>query len=382
MKIALYTYNTKPRGGVVHTLALAEALQRSGCSVTVYALGLNDSDQFYRPVKAGVRIVPFVSKPGESFDQRIERYIDSYANGLETEPLEQYDIHHVQDCISANSVVRMMEKGRIPFFIRTVHHLDDFITPALINCQRKSVIIPAALITVSQFWQKRLAADYERASTVIHNGVEDRFFNKQGEKDLLKAKHGWRGKTVFLTLGGIEPRKNTMGTLRAFARVKRMISNAVLVIAGGTTLFDYRYYLDDFRSELKVMDEDVRNSVRIVGSPDDETVQDYYQLADCYVQPSTKEGWGLAVMEAMAGGTPVVASDIDVFREFLVHGRNALLADPNDPEAIAAAMIRTVTETDLALGLLAGGKSTAKTYNWDAAANKHLILYRGMIESG
>lgn len=376
MKVALYTYNTKPRGGVVHTLALAEALVRSGCSVTVFALGLGGKEKFYRHVQADVRVIPYHSGGIEPFDARIASYIDAYTAGLAGEQLEQYDIHHAQDCISANCLSRQMKKGRVPFFIRTVHHLDDFTTPALVSCQHKSVVRPAELITVSDYWRSRLSLSYNRESTVIHNGVENRFFERRSSKQQLKEAYGFAKRTVFFSLGGIEPRKNTIRTLRAFQIVKRSIPDAVLVIAGGATLFDYRYYLHDFNKELDAMDNEVRQDVRIAGSPGDEAIQDYYQLADCYVQPSVKEGWGLAVMEAMAGGAPVIASNIEVFREFLIHEHNALLPDPYDEHEIAESMIRAALDMQLRDRLIDEGKKTAHTFHWELAAKKHAVLYR------
>ncbi|WP_219837315.1 MSMEG_0565 family glycosyltransferase [Paenibacillus sp. R14(2021)] len=382
MRIALYTYNTKPRGGVVHTLALAEALRNRGCGVTVFALGTGGNEGFYRPVEADTRIVPFTLRAGQTFEERIARYIDTYTEGLDQEPLADFDIHHVQDCISANALRRLREKGRIPFFLRTVHHLDDFTTPVLIDCQHKSVVRPNALITVSHYWRNRLNAEFGRDSEVIHNGVEQRFYEPRGDRERLKEAYGFAGKTVFLTLGGIEPRKNTIRTLRAFAQVKAKLPHAELLIAGGTTLFDYRHYLQAFQAELQAMDNDVRSSVRLSAAPNNDTVQDYYALADCFVQPSTKEGWGLAVMEAMAGGTPVVASTIEVFREFLTHESNALLAEPEDEDAIAAQMFRAVTDTGLQEQLHTAGKSSIQAYSWAAAAEKHMAVYERMLAVG
>ncbi|GGG08691.1 MSMEG_0565 family glycosyltransferase [Paenibacillus abyssi] len=383
MRVALYTYNTKPRGGVVHTLALAEALQKAGCLVTVHALGLNGESQFFRKVGVDTKVIPFTPRQDELFEARIIRYIDTYAAALESEPLDAYDIHHAQDCISANSLNRLMTKGLVPYFIRTVHHLDDFTTPALVDCQNQSVVQPQALVTVSEYWSRRMKAEYGRASSLIHNGVEDRFFHKAGgDSRELKAKYGLQERTVFLALGGIEPRKNTIATLRAFTQVRRALPEAVLLIAGGTTLFDYRHYRNEFELELQSLEPAVVSSIRIMGSPDNETVQELYRLADCYVQPSKKEGWGLAILESMAAGTPVVASDIDVFQEFLKHGHNALLADPDRPEEIAGSMLRMVKEQELAEHLSTNGKVTARQYTWSVAAEKHKSLYRRVMMGG
>lgn len=375
MKIALYTYNTKPRGGVVHTLALAEALREKGCSVRVYALGLQGQNDFFRPVRTETKVFPFVSQPNEAFEAKIHRYIDTYTAGLAEEELYTFDIHHAQDCISANVLARLRARGGVNFIFRTVHHLDNFTTPALIECQNRSVLLPDTLVTVSDSWHRILQADFNRTSTVIHNGVDSRFFHNEESKETLKAKYGLQDNVVFLTVGGIEPRKNTINTLRAFVQVKQYKPNAVLLIAGGSTLFDYRYYLEQFEQELNGLDLSIREGVRIAGELDNDTIQDYYRLADCYVQPSIKEGWGLALLEAMASGTPVVASTIEVFREFLQNRHNALLAHPDNVEAIAAQMLLATSDADMGHKLIMNGRSTALRYTWSKAAEKHLRLY-------
>src|SRR5882757_5906507 len=105
VRIALLTYSTKPRGGVVHTLALAEALARAGQDVTVWTLGRGGDTTFYRPVDAGVtvRAVPFPAIEDEAVGPRIMRSIAVLATALAAEP-EHYDVVHAQDCISANAV--------------------------------------------------------------------------------------------------------------------------------------------------------------------------------------------------------------------------------------------------------------------------------------
>lgn len=89
--------------------------------------------------------------------------------------------------------------------------------------------------------------------------------------------------------------------------------------------------------------------------------------------------WGLTVLEAQATGTPVVASDLPVMREYLRHGQNALLVPPGDPEAIAAALVRAITDRDLAGTLRENGLETARRYDWRSSAIRHVSIYRDML---
>ena len=85
-------------------------------------------------------------------------------------------------------------------------------------------------------------------------------------------------------------------------------------------------------------------------------IESLYRAADVFAFPSVKEGFGLAALEALAADLPVVASDIDVFREFLGDGESALLAPVGDARALAAAMARVARDELLRARLRAGGR--------------------------
>src|SRR5574341_1526622 len=141
LKIALFTYSTKPRGGVVHTLSLAEELACLKHQVNIYALGskevstvtnepalsldegtrdLPDIDEsgakilgsppvllagnsagFFRPVNVPYTIIPCPTNPEEDIDEKVKRYIGTYTDYLSS-VREHYDIYHAEDCLSAN----------------------------------------------------------------------------------------------------------------------------------------------------------------------------------------------------------------------------------------------------------------------------------------
>ena len=132
MRVALLTYSTRPRGGVVHTLALAEALAVRGHEVTVWSLARGGDAGFFRPVDPSVtvRLVLFADVQGESVGERIVRSIAVLAAAFEP---DGYDVVHAQDCITANAVPRC---------VRTIHHLDTFTTPELARCHERAIRTP------------------------------------------------------------------------------------------------------------------------------------------------------------------------------------------------------------------------------------------------
>ena len=369
IRIALLTYSTRPRGGVVHTLALAEALAEAGQDVTVWTLGRGGDARFFREVDPRVRlaIVPFVDRDGESTGPRIVRSIDvlraAFDGALAAAP--PYDVVHAQDCISANAVLEA-----VPAVLRTVHHIDSFTTPELAACHERAIVRPAGHVCVSAAVAAELAAGWRIRATVIPNGVDAARFAAAAEPAAQPARDRWRARLgrYVLAVGGIEPRKGSIELLEAYARLRGAHPDLALVIAGGETLFDYRPYRtrwEDRAVELGV--EPV-----VLGPVPDPDLPSLVAAAAAFAFPSVKEGFGLAAMEALAAGVPTVVSDLPVLRE--VFGDAAAFA--SGPGALAAALADAVDRADLARR--AAGQALAARYTWAEAARRHLELYRSV----
>jgi len=128
LKIALFTYSTKPRGGVVHTLRLAEELEHLKHTVHVYALSSDKG--FFRPLSVPHTLIPCSSEKYKNIDEKVREYIRIFTEHM-CSIKESYDIYHSEDCISSNALLELREKGLIEFFIRTVHHVDEFTSQSL-----------------------------------------------------------------------------------------------------------------------------------------------------------------------------------------------------------------------------------------------------------
>jgi glycosyltransferase involved in cell wall biosynthesis len=121
--------------------------------------------------------------------------------------------------------------------------------------------------------------------------------------------------------------------------------------------------------------------VRVLGSLSDDELSRLYRAADLFAFPSTKEGFGLAALEALACGLPVVASDIDALRTFLEHDRSALLVPAQDGHAFARALATLAGDPDARDRLRAGGQAVAREFTWDAAAAAHERVYTELVSS-
>ena len=345
LRIALYTYSTQPRGGVVHCLALAEALQAKGHYVHLYALGKPGQTAFFRPTSVPYTLIPVEDRgTAEPMDERIQRYIRSYFQFLAGNLKDAFDIHHAEDCVSGNALWQLRDAGVIPAFVRTIHHIDDFTSPSLIECQENSVHRPDLKVVVSRYWRERISQEFGEETQVIHNGVDVGRFRppNAGERADARAGLGFGDRFVFLAIGGVDPRKNSIRLLKAFQRVKARGDAegrpVALVLAGGATLLDYQAYRGEFQEELGRSGLRPGQDIFMLGVVPEEQVRRLYWAADALAFPSVKEGWGLVALEALASGLPVLASDIPVFREYLRHEENAILVDPAEEQSIAAGM--------------------------------------------
>jgi glycosyltransferase-like protein len=378
LRIALFTYSTKPRGSVVHTLELAEALTSLGHDVCIYALSKDDSG-FDRPLSCRTCLIPTQPAPTD-MDTLIRQRIQEFVDYLIQYP-PNCDIYHAQDCLSANALADLRQQKLIFHFVRTVHHIEDYSSIYLQQCQDKSIRAADLCVCVSNHCQLEVQQHFHIHAPRVSNGVNPQHFLAVPNelKDSLKQRLGLHGSPIYLTVGGVEPRKNSINLLSAFALVKQNIPNAQLVIAGGATLFDYHTYRDRFFSLAEELDIHLGESLILTGVLSREELSTLYQVANAFVFPSTKEGWGLVALEAIASGLPLIASNHPPFTEFLTPDR-ALLVDPQSPTAIAQAM-KAILQPNLANSLIEQSQSILSTYTWEASARMHLEHYRQLLIS-
>jgi glycosyltransferase-like protein len=376
---ALLTYSAKPRGGVVHTLHLAEALHERGYPVHVVALG-DAAEGFFRPVRAPFTILP-APPPLPTLPERVFASVDALAAGL-AGLVAGFPVLHAQDCISARAACRIRDGSGTPpsLVVRTVHHVDDFTTQALIDCQRQAITEPDKVLVVSEQWRRILREDYAVSATVVPNGVDaDRF--RSADRRLaaaLREEIGAAGRPLILTVGGIEPRKGSDTLVRAVALLRNRGRKPLLAVVGGHSFQDYRAYRERVFAMLPELGLEVGRDIVLPGTVADAELPSWFAAADVFAFPSTKEGWGLAVLEAMSAGLPVVASDIPVFREYLHDRRDALLVPVADPAALAAALGSVLGDPGLAGRLRAAGRAVAARFTWQASAAEHERIYAAL----
>ena len=198
---------------------------------------------------------------------------------------------------------------------------------------------------------------------VLYSGVDPRFRPdpEPGEWERLRARYDLGDLPYILSVGTLQPRKNYLRLIRAFATLSAEIE---LVIAGGRGWL----YQDVITEAAKL-----GGRVRILGFVEEAELPALYRNAALFAFPSLHEGFGLPVLEAMACGVPVVCSGVSSLPE--VAGDAALLVDPLDTDELAEVLNRVLEDADLRREMATSGLAQAARFTWERAARQLLAAF-------
>lgn len=231
------------------------------------------------------------------------------------------------------------------------------------------------IITISEYSRNQIVGllGVPRSKvSVIYCGANPEFrpLNQEDSREFVSHELSVPDRYI-LYVGNLKPHKNVSVLLRAFADLRKRgaISHKLLVVG------------DDARwgtaRRRECVDLGIIDDVTFVKYVTQHFLPHVYAGADLLVMPSTIEGFGLPVLEAMACGTPVICSRAASLPE--VAGEAALYFDPSSPEELACAVERLLGSGDLQQDLRLKGLERAKEFSWDESVRKHVELYRQFL---
>lgn len=222
-----------------------------------------------------------------------------------------------------------------------------------------------ARIAVSRAAKRYVRQYFMAPYRIIPNGVNVERFRPQAVEPLDELRDG---RPNILFVGRPEKRKGVGYLLRAYPLVKNAFPDVrfIIVGAGKWDASPYRTYVQ--RHGLR--------DILIVGQVSDEDLPRYHRSAHVFCSPATEgESFGIVLLEAMAAGLPVVASDIDGYREVLHDGVEGLLVPPRNEHELAAALCRLLGDRETAAEMGARALEAAQQYSWARIAEQVLDLY-------
>jgi phosphatidylinositol alpha-mannosyltransferase len=197
---------------------------------------------------------------------------------------------------------------------------------------------------------------------IIPNGVEiEPFVNAQPFEELRD------GTLNILFVGRLEDRKGLTYLLRGYHRLrKRRVDARLIVVGDGPRLREYRRYVATRR---------IRD-VEFVGHVPLDAKLRYFASADIFCAPSTgQESFGIVLLEAMAAGLPIVASDIHGYKQVVSRDVEGYLVEPRNPRAIAAALYKLARDPELRDRMGEAGRAKAPEYSWERVTEQVVAYY-------
>jgi len=202
---------------------------------------------------------------------------------------------------------------------------------------------------------------------VIYHGIDHQLFRRY-----IEPKVDFKlPKKYILSVGSIEPRKNLIGLLKAYALLNDKLKQ------------EYKLVLVGFKGwenqEIMKIIEQNKNSIHYLGFISDEELAKVYNLASLFAFPSFYEGFGLPPLEAMACGTPVVCSNASSLPE--VGGDAVVYCNPHDSDDISKKIAMLLEDTKLQQKMIKKGLLQAKKFSWEKSAEEHLKVFKEVIDS-
>lgn len=215
-----------------------------------------------------------------------------------------------------------------------------------------------------QFISRHFPGQYE----IIPNGIKVDDFT--GAEPFPRYQDG---KINLLFLGRLEKRKGLRYLLEAYSRIKWDWPNTRLLVVGAG-----KPDADSYR----VMSERNLQDIEFVGRVSDEEKARYYRSAHIFCSPATgRESFGIVLLEAMAAGTPVVATNIAGYSSVITHGEEGLLVPPKDGEALANAIAALIKDPALRERLAARGRKAVDEFRWEHVAGKVMDYYGTFVNA-
>ncbi len=204
--------------------------------------------------------------------------------------------------------------------------------------------------------------------TIAYCSVDKKIFNNNTPKDeLVLKKFNLDNKFIFY-IGGDDKHKNLASLIEAYGSDQRINKDFLLVLAG-SSITKNSFVL----KQIKKYDYDIQKNIRLIGFVDDYELVNLYKYSTCFVFPSTHEGFGLPILEAMSCETPVLAANQSSMKEIINY--SPALFDPKNIKEISEKIFQCLNNEDTKYQIVNNNKARVKLFDWDISAQTIYDLF-------
>ena len=362
MRVALacpYAWDA-PGGVQTHVRQLASRLEADGHDVLVLAPSSVEPAERWavgvgRPVRVPFNgsVAPIAPTPASA--GRVRRALRAF----------RPDVIHAHEPFVPGTALFAARSGLAPT-VATFHAYSDrafalrLAAPALRPVWRRL----ALRLAVSEAAREFVGRAFEGEVRIVPNGADVALF-----RDAVPTQDLPAGERI-LFVNRLDPRKGFRTAVEAFGRIAAARPEARLIVAGDGAE----------RDAVDRLPPAVRDRVRMLGNVPHDRLPPYHAACDVFVGPALgRESFGIVLVEAMAAGLPVVASDIPGYREVVRDGVDGALVPPGDAGALARAVTRLLDDPAEAERLVAAGRQRAGRFDWDVVAREIAGCYEEAV---
>jgi len=371
MKIGITCYPTEGGSGVVAT-ELGKQLARRGheihfitSSVPVRLRHFEKNIWFHevRPENYPVFLYPPYSL---SLAAKMAEVAESHS-------LDVLHTHYAMPHAASAYLAQKMLRERHVRTVTTLHGTDITLvgqTPSFFAVTRFSIQESDAVTSVSRWLRDETNRIFSpgRPIHVIPNFVDTEIFRPRDPGD-RRAQFADADEKIVLHISNFRPVKNLSAVVRTFAEARSQVRARLLLVGDGP---------ERIPTEQQVEQLGLSGAVTFLGSQ--EYVEDIFPLADAFLLPSLHESFGLAALEAMAAGVPVVVTNRGGPPEVVTDGVSGFLRDPHDVAGMSEALVRILRDPDLARAMgEAGVKRSCEEFHADRVVPEYLKVYRAVV---
>jgi len=371
----------------VYVRQIAVELASRGCQVDVFTRAHDLNEPQIVPIGDGARVIHMEAGPPHATLDDLHSYTSAFSEAVslfQRRESVRYDLIHSHYWLSGVVAIELSRLWNSPHFA-TFHTLartkqraraGERESDLRARAEQRIIDSADALVVSTRIERDDIARLYQVSRTpieVIPPGVNTDLF-RPADTRMSRQKMNLPDKRTILYVGRIEPLKGLDILLRAIALLNDG-GGANLLIVGGSPEKDVELErLNTLADNL-----DISDIVTFAGSVDQEKLPNYYNAADVFVLPSWYESFGLAALEAMSCGTPVVVSRVGGLTTFVEHGKSGHLIPWRCPEAFARSLEVLLENPSLRKAMGRAARNKAQSLSWSTMASKLLACYNDSI---